>query len=96
MVFPRDLQRRFRGLRPAGHKKHPAHSLRGHIGDLPGQVDLRLADELAVSEGDLPGLTGHGLRDFLHAMAYADHVHAGTGIQVGPAVGIIKVASAAV
>ena len=81
---------------PPDTKNTRSHTLRGHIGDLPGQVDLRLADELAVGEGDLPGLIGHGLGDFLHAVAYADHVHAGTGVQVGPAAGVVQVAPAAV
>ena len=96
MVFPRDLHRRFRGLRPAGYEKHPAHSFWGQVGDLSGQVDLRLADELSIGEGDLPGLFGHGLGDFLYAVADADDVHPRAGIQVGHAFRIIQVAPPAV
>ena len=96
MVFPRDLHGGFRGFRTAGNEKHPSHAFRGHPGDLPGQVDLGRRDELAVCEGYLAGLIGHGLGDLLHAVAYADHVHSGTGVEVGPAFRIIQVTSLAV
>ena len=95
VVLAGDLQGRLGRLGAAGDEEHAVQVAGGQGRDAVGQLDLRFGEEARVGEGDLARLRLHRLGDLGDAVADADHVDAGAGVEPGAAVVAVEPAALA-